>query len=78
MGWIVKIGNGTRAHILPLKDAIVQGFNLLIDSQKVTLHVPANATGIVHYVVGLKPLYTTIKEMADILKTKHELNHVLK
>ncbi|EDL17202.1 zona pellucida glycoprotein 2 [Mus musculus] len=63
MGWIVKIGNGTRAHILPLKDAIVQGFNLLIDSQKVTLHVPANATGIVHYVQESSYLYTVQLEL---------------
>ncbi|XP_021073669.1 zona pellucida sperm-binding protein 2 isoform X1 [Mus pahari] len=63
MGWIIKIGNGTRAHILPLKDAIVQGFNLLIDSQKVTLHVPANATGIAHYVQENSYLYTVQLEL---------------
>lgn len=78
MGWIIKIGNGTRVHTLPLKDAIVQGFNLLIDSQKITLHVPANATGVAHYVVGVKPLYITIKEMTNTPKTKHDLNHVPK
>ncbi|GAB1292620.1 Zona pellucida sperm-binding protein 2 [Apodemus speciosus] len=63
MGWIVKIGNGTRVHTLPLKDAIVQGFNLLIDSQKITLHVPANATGIAHYVQERSHLYTVQLEL---------------
>ncbi|KAL1774147.1 zona pellucida sperm-binding protein 2 [Sigmodon hispidus] len=58
MGWIIKLGNGTSAHTLPLKDALRQGFNLLIDSQKIALDVPANATGVAHYVQGRSHIYT--------------------
>ncbi|CAH6793026.1 Zp2 [Phodopus roborovskii] len=58
MGWIVKLGNGTKVHTLPLKDALRQGFSLLIDTQKITLDIPSNATGVAHYVQGTSHLYT--------------------
>ncbi|MEJ1273897.1 zona pellucida glycoprotein 2 [Cricetulus griseus] len=57
-GWIVKLGNGTRVHTLPLKDALIQGFSLLIDTRKITLDVPINATGVAHYVQGSSRLST--------------------
>ncbi|NP_001268600.1 zona pellucida sperm-binding protein 2 [Mesocricetus auratus] len=57
-GWIVNLGNGTRVHRLPLKDALRQGFNFLIDTRKITLEVPFNATGVGHYVQGRSHLYT--------------------
>nr|XP_012805834.1 zona pellucida sperm-binding protein 2 [Jaculus jaculus] len=57
MGWIVEVGNGTEAHTLTLKDALRQGFNLVIDSQSMNLHVPFNATGISHYMKNTSHLF---------------------
>lgn len=56
MGWTIELGNGTKTHTLSLNDALRQGFNLLIDSKKLTLDVPVNATGVTQYVVGVKTL----------------------
>ncbi|KAH0504215.1 Zona pellucida sperm-binding protein 2 [Microtus ochrogaster] len=53
MGWTIKLDNGTKTHTLSLNDALRQGFNLLIDSEKLTLDVPVNATGVAQYVVDL-------------------------
>ncbi|XP_021491364.1 zona pellucida sperm-binding protein 2 [Meriones unguiculatus] len=57
-GWMVEIDSGTSIHILPLRDALRQGFNLLIDPRRITLEVPANATGVAHYMEGSSHLYT--------------------
>lgn len=56
MGWTIKLGNGTKTHTLLLNDALRQGFNFLIDSEKLTLDVPVNATGVTQYVVGVETL----------------------
>lgn len=56
MGWTIKLDNGTKTHTLALNDALRQGFNFLIDSEKLTLDVPVNATGVAQYVVGVKIL----------------------
>lgn len=56
MGWTIKLDNGTKTHTLSLNDALRQGFNFLIDSEKLTLDVPVNATGVAQYVVGVKTL----------------------
>ncbi|XP_013203176.1 zona pellucida sperm-binding protein 2 [Microtus ochrogaster] len=58
MGWTIKLDNGTKTHTLSLNDALRQGFNLLIDSEKLTLDVPVNATGVAQYVQGSSHLYS--------------------
>jgi predicted membrane channel-forming protein YqfA (hemolysin III family) len=78
MGWIIEVGDGSRTHILTLKEALRQGFSLLTDSQKMTLHVPFNASGITHYAVGIKIFYSATKEKASISKSKQDFNHVFK
>uniref|UniRef100_A0A8C2M8H8 Zona pellucida glycoprotein 2 n=1 Tax=Cricetulus griseus TaxID=10029 RepID=A0A8C2M8H8_CRIGR len=65
-GWIVKLGNGTRVHTLPLKDALIQGFSLLIDTRKITLDVPINATGVAHYVVGFSHQVTGSSRLSTV------------
>ncbi|XP_008563484.1 PREDICTED: zona pellucida sperm-binding protein 2-like, partial [Galeopterus variegatus] len=57
MGWMVDFGDGPRAQSVTLSEAMEQGFSLLFDNRKMTLHVPFNATGVTRYVQGNSHLY---------------------
>ncbi|XP_012372044.1 zona pellucida sperm-binding protein 2 [Octodon degus] len=65
-GWIIEVGDASRAHSLTLQEALRGGFNLLIDSQKMTLHVPLNATGVTRYVQGSSHLYTALLKFSFV------------
>uniref|UniRef100_A0A8C2VFD9 Zona pellucida sperm-binding protein 2 n=1 Tax=Chinchilla lanigera TaxID=34839 RepID=A0A8C2VFD9_CHILA len=65
-GWIIEVGDVSRVHSLTLQEALREGFNLLIDSQKMTLHVPLNATGVTRYVQGNSRLYTALLKFSFV------------
>ncbi|KAM5227716.1 zona pellucida sperm-binding protein 2 [Ctenodactylus gundi] len=66
MGWIIEVGDASRTYSLTLQEALREGFSLLIDSQKMTLHVPLNATGVTHYAQGNSHLYTALLKFSFI------------
>uniref|UniRef100_A0A8C9QPX6 Zona pellucida sperm-binding protein 2 n=1 Tax=Spermophilus dauricus TaxID=99837 RepID=A0A8C9QPX6_SPEDA len=63
-GWIIEVGNSSSTHKLTLPEALRQGFSLLIDSQKMIVHMPFTATGVTHYVEGNSHLYTALLKLS--------------
>nr|XP_027796559.1 zona pellucida sperm-binding protein 2 isoform X1 [Marmota flaviventris] len=65
-GWIIEVGNSSSTHKLTLPEALRQGFSLLIDSQKMIVHMPFTATGVTHYVEGNSHLYTALLKLSFV------------
>ncbi|XP_055994779.1 zona pellucida sperm-binding protein 2 [Sorex fumeus] len=57
MGWSIVV-NEAGTQSLNLNEATEQGYKLLVESKRITIYVPFNATGVIHHMQGHSHLYT--------------------